>query len=74
VVAHIYNELEMLKKMHADFKTQLKLQDFTEDNKLQDEIKAIPDMAIRHTFEKIYNFNRSIKATNVTQQQRQVNV
>jgi hypothetical protein len=31
-------------------------------------------MAIRHTFEKIYNFNRSVRATNVTQHQRQVNV
>lgn len=64
----------MLKKLHTDFETQLKLKEFTEDKKLQEEINSIPDMAIRHTFDKIYNLNRSIKATNVTQQQRQVNV
>lgn len=74
VVAYISNNLDMLAKLHTDFEAQLKLPDFTEDKKLFDEISAIPDEFVRHTFDKIYNFNRSVRATNITQQQRQVNV
>jgi hypothetical protein len=71
--AHMINNFDLLNRLQADFENQLKLKDFTEDTVLFDEIKNIPEQDTRHTYEKIYNFNRSVVATNVTQQQRQVN-
>jgi hypothetical protein len=73
IVTHMTNNFELLHKLKEDFDQQLKLPSFSENDALMEEIKSIPDHQVRHTYEKIYNFNRSVMATNVTQQYRQVN-
>jgi len=62
-----------MKELHEDFKNQLDNESFSPNNDLLKKIKSLPDMNIRHVFERIYDFNRSVLSTNVDSETKNCN-
>lgn len=59
--------------MSKDFDQQLSQKEFTPNKELLKAIKNIPNMSERHVFEKMYNFNRAVVATNIKVENRSTN-
>jgi len=56
--------LNIAKLLYKDFEDQLKSKEFSENKELLNLILSIPDFKIKHIFQTIYDFNRSVMATN----------
>ena len=66
-------EPELADLLYNDFVEQNDLKENTENSDLLKKINNIPAFDIREVFKKFYQFNRSIKATNIFLPQRSAN-